>query len=133
VILCLLDECLTLLGQPAAYWAGDYSRAYEGNPIVSWCLEQHPTAFLVELILWVTGFGTLIMVLPWQLAKTVSLAVALGHIVGAATWLWWEFGQFWLFPPLLLASAGLIVGTWQLADKLRESSSVGKKPPSMTQ
>jgi hypothetical protein len=122
VLLCLLDQGLTLWGQPTAYWAGDYTKADEGNPIARWCLEQHPLAFAAETILWVALFCSLVVVLPWQLAKTVSLGVALGHIVGSAMWIWWRFQQYWLFPVLLLGSAALIVWTWERAERLRQCS-----------
>jgi len=119
VLLCLLDNALTLCGQPAAYWAGDYIKADEGNPIALWCLKQHPAAFAAESLLWIALFGSLVVVLPWQLAKTVSLGVALGHIVGSAMWIGWRFEQYWLFPVLLLSSAGLIVWTWEQAGRVR--------------
>jgi hypothetical protein len=99
VLLCLLDQALTLYGQLPAYWAGDRTKGYDGNPIVQWCLEQHPAAFLAETVLWIALFGGLIAVLPWPLAKTVSLAVSLGHVVGSAAWLWWFLEQYWVFPP----------------------------------
>jgi hypothetical protein len=122
VLLCLLDQGLTLCGQPSAYWAGDYTKAEEGNPIGRWCLEQHPAAFAAETFLWIALFGSLVVLLPWQLAKTVSLGVALGHIVGSAMWIWWRLEQYWLFPVLLLSSAGLIVWTWEQAGGVRECS-----------
>jgi hypothetical protein len=115
VILCLLDQGLTLYGQPAAYWAGDHTRACDGNPIVQWCLEQHPAALAAETVLWIALFGWLIVVLPLLLAKTVSLAVSVGHVVGSTSWIWWWLENYWLFPPLLLSSAGLIVWTWEQA------------------
>jgi hypothetical protein len=115
VLLCLFDHALTLYGQPSAYLAGDHTRACDGNPIVQWCLEQHPAAFAAETILWIALFGWLIVVLPWPLAKTVSLAVSLGHVVGSTSWIWSWLENYWLFPPLLLSSAGLIVWTWEQA------------------
>src|SRR5262249_7791876 len=120
VLLCLLDQALTLCGQPSAYWAGDYNKADEGNPIARWCLEQHPAVFAAETILWIALFGSLVAVLPWQLAKTVSLGVALGHIVGSDMWIWWRLEQYWLSPVLVLSSAGLIVWTWEQAGGVRE-------------
>ena len=32
VVVYAVDVALTLLGQPEAYWRGDYEQAIEGNP-----------------------------------------------------------------------------------------------------
>jgi len=77
----------------------------------------------VETILWIALFGALIVISPWRVAKVVSLGVALGHVVGANTWLWHEFGLYWLFPPVLLGSAWLIVWTWEQAEARRHTPS----------
>src|SRR5262245_22594461 len=122
VLLCLLDKGLTLWGQPPAYWAGDYARAAEGNPITRWCLEQHPAAYAAESILWVALFCALIAALPWLRANPVSLGVALGHVVGSATWLWGWFDLYCFFPGFLLACSALIVWTWERADRAREAA-----------
>jgi len=123
-ILCALDQALTFSGQPAEYWGGDYMRCSEASPVSRWCLEQHPAAALAEAILWVALFGALIVISPWRVAQVISLGVALGHVIGASDWLWKEFGLYWLYPPVLLGSAGLIVWTWQRAEARRHPSKV---------
>jgi hypothetical protein len=120
ILFCFLDQALTLYGQPPEYWAGNRTTRDEGNPIVAWCLELHPAAIAGETVLWILLFGSLILVLPWrQGVLTLSLGVTLGHLVGSATWLWWRFDQYWLFPILLLSSAALIVWTWERAAAAR--------------
>ena len=44
MVLSVLDTALTLWGQPREYWAGDYTKCSEENPVLRWCLEQHPAA-----------------------------------------------------------------------------------------
>jgi hypothetical protein len=115
-ILCVLDNALTLYGQPPEYWQGDYQRANEGNPVERWFFHLHPGVFVAGTFLWVLLFVALIVALPWRAAKVLSLGVALGHVVGANAWLWQEFALYWLFPPVLLASAWMIVWTWERAE-----------------
>jgi hypothetical protein len=119
VALSILDYALTLWGQPSEYWAGDYASCAEGNPVLRWCLEQHPAAALAEAVVWVTLVVTAVLVLPLRAAKVVSLGVALGHVVGANTWLWTRFGLYWLFPIVLLGSAWMILWTWERAENRR--------------
>ncbi|MBM3995099.1 MAG: hypothetical protein FJ303_13240 [Planctomycetes bacterium] len=128
VLLAVLDYGLTLYGQPAAYWAGDYSRVNEANPVSRWCLERHPALFVLEFFPWAGLFCVFIIVLPSTLAKMLSLGVALGHIVGAASWMWRHFGQYWLFPITLMSSAVLIVWTFERADSSAPGTSIATEP-----
>jgi hypothetical protein len=86
VLLSLADWALTLAGQPAAYWAGDYSRAYELSPTFHWLLAAHPALFLAGVLAWVGVFAALILLLPDPPAAMLSVAVAFGHTNGAASW-----------------------------------------------
>ena len=126
ILLCLVDQGLTLGGQPEAYWAGDYTKANEGNPVLRWCLQQHPAASAAYDLAWIALFGFFIVVLPWQIAKTISLGVALGHIVGSGTWMWWRYELYWLFPVMLLSSAALIVWTGERASRLHDCKSASE-------
>jgi hypothetical protein len=114
--LSFLDTALTLWGQAPEYWAGDYTRCREGNPVLRWCLEQHPAAALAESAAWVVLFGAAVLVLPWRAAKVLALAVALGHVVGASSWLEDRLGTYWVYPGVLLGCAWMIVWTWERAD-----------------
>jgi hypothetical protein len=120
--LSVLDNALTLWGQPPEYWAGDYTRCSEEYPVLRWCLEQHPAAALAEAVVWVALVGAAVVVLPWRAAKVVSLGVALGHVVGSSSWLEEGFGTYWVFPGVLLGSAWMIVWTWERAEAWRRDA-----------
>jgi hypothetical protein len=81
---------------------------------------------LAENVLWVALVVAAVVVLPWRAAKVLSLGVALGHVVGANTWLWTRFGIYWLFPIVLLASAWMIVWTWERAENHRRKCEAPK-------
>jgi hypothetical protein len=87
VLLSLTDWALTLAGQPAAYWAGDYSQANELSPTFHNLLGGHPALFVLGVLAWVASFVALIVLLPNTPAVMLSLAVAFGHANGAASWL----------------------------------------------
>jgi hypothetical protein len=113
VIVSTIDQGVTLLWQPAAYWAGVYSTGQEGNPAYSWLLRQHPLAFEAGMVAWVALFSSIIYLAPQRLAKIVSIAVMLGHTWGTATWLYWRLPHgYWISIALFLASATIIVLSW---------------------
>jgi hypothetical protein len=91
VALCALDAALTLIGQSAEYWSGDYGRVTEGSPTFNHLLQIHPAAYVAGILVWVAVFVGILLLLPDTLALIVSIAVTLGHTVGAATWLLWRF------------------------------------------
>ncbi len=112
--LCMLDQGITLYGQGPAYWAGNYSLAKEGNPWFLWLMRRHPLAFEAGIFAWVAVFSLVILALPRRAAMTVSIAIVLGHTWGAATWLGHLFRSgHWLILGLFLASAIVIVGSWE--------------------
>jgi hypothetical protein len=113
VALCALDQTITLVGQSSQYWAGRYHYANEGNPLFCWLLQRHPLAFEAGIAVWILLFGGLIVLLPRRAAMVVSIAIVLGHSWGTATWLSWKMPHgYWLAIGLFLASAILIVWTW---------------------
>lgn len=87
LVLYLLDVGLTLQGQSAAFWAGDYSTAVEANPIAKPLLAQSPWLFVLVASAWLFALSWLILV--WRHPVTIWLAVilALVHAVAGATWL----------------------------------------------
>jgi hypothetical protein len=120
--LCLLDYSLTLLGQPATYWAGNYASYNEDDPLGGWALGKHPLAFLVYMLLWIALVSAPVLVLPRSLAKIVSLAVAMGHATGAASWARLMLGRYEVYPILFLACAALTVWSWHKADLMATES-----------
>jgi hypothetical protein len=70
----------------------------------------------------VAAFVALIVLCPWRIARLISLAVALGHVVGSSTWIANTPGLYWLYPPVLLGSAWLMAWTWERAEARRHYS-----------
>ena len=89
--LACLDAGLTLYGQSAAYWAGNYADVNELSPSFQHLMSYHPLAFVVGFALWILIFIGLILLLPQTFALTTSIAVALGHTLGASSWLIFRF------------------------------------------
>lgn len=109
VLLCAFDNTVTLLGQSAEYWAGDYLRVNEASPTFHHLLQIHPLAFAVGIMAWMAVFVGIILLSPDILALIVSIAVTFGHAAGAATWLLWRFHYgYQAVNGLLLASAVLL-------------------------
>ena len=55
VLAGLGDLCLTLLGQPAAYWDGNLWAASEGSPHGLWLFHQHHLAFPLAFAGWIAS------------------------------------------------------------------------------
>ena len=87
VLLAALDGSVTLVGQPPAYWAGDYSQVVEGTPGFRILLTHGPAAYVAGLAVWVLAFVGMILLLPSTLALAVCLQFTLGHTIGAFSWI----------------------------------------------
>jgi len=87
VLLAVLDGSVTLIGQPAAYWAGDHARVLEGTPGFRILLTYGPAAYIAGLTVWVLAFVGMILLLPSTLALAVCLQFTLGHTIGAFSWI----------------------------------------------
>lgn len=107
ILYCLIDDGLTLIGQPAEYWAGDYSRVNEGSPTFHYLLSIHPMAFVAGAFLWICLFVAILLLLPETLALIMSIAIVFGHTAGAATWLLWRPNGYQLCNALFLLSAAV--------------------------
>ncbi len=134
LLLCLLDGTLTLLGQSAEYWAGNYSQANEGSPSFNSMLNLSPWAAVALMAVWIGVFVGIILLLSDTLALIVSIAVTLGHTVGAASWIYFRFfrdqygyqlcNALFLFTAVLLGTS--IRWGWQAVPS--EHYRVGRKP-----
>ncbi len=82
----LLDDALTLHGQPVEYWAGEYARTSEAAPFYRLLYAWHPAAVAGGYLLWIGLLGGLLVLLPEVLAVVLAIAVVLGHTWGASTW-----------------------------------------------
>lgn len=87
VFLAMLDGLVTLIGQPEAYWEGDYSKALEGTPGFRILLTHGPAAYAVGLAVWVMAFVGMILMLPSTLALAICFQFTLGHALGAFSWI----------------------------------------------
>jgi hypothetical protein len=85
---CGADVAMTLLGQPAAYWAGDRSRATDFNPVARALLELHPLAFPVAALVGLILLSIVLVTWPnRRLAYVLAFAVTFAQAVAAAGWL----------------------------------------------
>ena len=109
IAMCLLDFGLTLYGQSERYWAGEFHVVNEGSPSFAHYLSVHPLAFVAAGILWIAMFSALILLLPERLALTLVVAIVIGHMVGAASWLMYRFNLYQACNVLILVTSWLIV------------------------
>jgi hypothetical protein len=89
-ILAPLDASLTLSGQSAAYWQGERNEVNEFSPDLNRLLTVGPTAFLGGFLIWIAVFTTIVLLLPRRPAMVIAAAVAIGHTIGACTWIIWR-------------------------------------------
>ena len=113
-IFCMLDQGLTLWYQPAEYWRGHYEEAFEGDPIMFRLLSQHPLIFETVIVMWVIVFTTLIISLPKRLAMILSIAITIGHTLGAVSWIrYMAFYNYPIYIILIFVVALMIVLAWE--------------------
>jgi hypothetical protein len=110
-LFCLLDAGLTLHGQPAAYWAGQFGQAVEANPPFLWLLRLHPLAFAAGVLGWLVLLGSLVLLLSAGLARALAFVALFAHTLGAASWLVDAGGSGWLACVGLFVMARLALET----------------------
>ncbi len=109
ILLCCLDVGLTLYGQSAEYWSGQYGHVNEMSPSFAKYLAIHPLAFVRMCLVWVGIFSTLIAILPARIGMTISIAVVIGHMAGSASWLAYRLGSYQTCNALFLITSIVIV------------------------
>jgi hypothetical protein len=105
VLLALLDGALTLAGQPAQYWSGDFAARRELNPFFDFLLAWHPGAFLAGLAVWCLGIGIVILFAPWRVSFLAALLFTLGHACGAGSWIVEAGAAGWVLAIALLVAS----------------------------
>jgi hypothetical protein len=119
---CLLafsfDVGMTFSGQPAEYWAGDYSQTNEASPVIRKLFQMHPAAAAAGEAVWAAIILIWVILLPETLATIAAIAIVFGHTAGGFTWLHILPDRRW-FQPLngLLVVAAAVVGSglhWSL-------------------
>ncbi len=132
VLLAVLDGSVTLIGQPAAYWAGDHSWVLEGTPGFRILLTHGPAAYIAGLTVWVLAFVGMILVLPSTVALAVCLMFTLGHTIGAFSWIN-RFPHGRELPVFInaISAAGLALGIRWWARSPREDTPLGASLPNV--
>ena len=87
ILFFAVDMGMTLWGQPAAYWAGDYSKVNEASPALESWLRVSPLAFVAGCAGIALAAIALVVLLPDVLALVASIAGVMGGAFGASTWL----------------------------------------------
>jgi hypothetical protein len=131
-LLACLDSALTLGGQSAAYWAGNYSRVNEASPTFHQLLAYHPLAYFAGQAGWILVFTLMILLMPQTLALMTSIAVTLGHTLGAASWFVFRlhYGYQLCSGLFLMTAIGLAVGIrWGWQAEPRSDEPIGRKLP----
>jgi hypothetical protein len=84
--LASVDAGLTLRGQPARYWQGDYASVQELNPLGRVLLQCHPLAFGLSAVVESAAVGLLLLIRPTRLVVRSAVLLAFLHAFGAAGW-----------------------------------------------
>lgn len=85
--LCAADVGLTLAGQPAEYWAGDYATAVEVNPVAYALLAVGPGVFVAFAVCWLAVLAAVVLRWPHPLGGWLAVGVAIVHAIGGSSWL----------------------------------------------
>ena len=87
IVVYAADVALTLAGQPAAYWRGDYGLAVEANPLAYPLLVRSPWAFVVATLVWGVCLAGVVWRWRHRAGEWLALLLTIGHAVGGASWL----------------------------------------------
>ncbi|MEO0416114.1 MAG: hypothetical protein AAF226_14300 [Verrucomicrobiota bacterium] len=107
--LALGDVTVTLAGQPATYWAGDYSTAIDLNPAVRLALRTTPWLAIPGTVIWLAGiaWGTSRPPHPWNIRFYQILCIA--HGVCIAGWaVRWDASNWIVITQLTVIVGNLI-------------------------
>lgn len=85
---CGADVAMTLVGQPAAYWAGNRAAAQDFNPLARGLLEVHPAAFPLAAAVGLVVLAVVFHIRPGaRFAIVIAFVVTFAQSVAAAGWL----------------------------------------------
>jgi len=104
-LLIAIDVTLTLAGQSDAYWSGDFGTAMEGNPLAYPILARGPLPFVLMAVAWALLIGISVAMFSTRRAPWFAAVAAVGHAVGASTWLVHLGNWGWLLAVLYLFMA----------------------------
>lgn len=116
LLLCAFDLTITLAGQPAEYWQGDYAVGLEGNPVARPLLLTGPGTFIIGIAGYALVFCLVLVFWRHPFAVVLAFVLTLSHAVCAGTWLMrLGVAGFVLAVLLLVASERLLDWTWRRA------------------
>lgn len=108
-LLALGDAGITLVRQPAAYWAGDRMAAWDFNPIVTAALQISPWMAIPGVLGYLLALTAAMVTLSPSIRHCLFVLLSVTHLVFIWGWLWrWEFWMGWAFLPVVVV-VGLIV------------------------
>lgn len=87
IALFATDVALTLRGQSAEYWSGQFDLVVEGNPVAKPILASSPWLFLGLSVAWALLLLSAISLWKHRVANGLARLVAFGHAIGAASWM----------------------------------------------
>ncbi|QDU18328.1 hypothetical protein [Urbifossiella limnaea] len=105
------DVALTLAGQPAQYWGGEYGSALEANPVAYPLLARGPWLFVASAVGWFAVLSAVVVTWRRPFAGWVAVVVAAAHAVGGACWLA-RIGPWGLVAAVGYLAAGAQASTW---------------------
>jgi hypothetical protein len=86
----LMDPLVTLLGEPASYWAHPET-VHEGNSFWRWSMMQGWWVYILMDLAYCAGAFWLVTNLPRFYGVMVLFAFTFGHFIGASNWFFYEW------------------------------------------
>ena len=105
----IIDVAITAIHQSPAYWAGDLSKANEGNPIGGPLMEGHISGLFVISGIWWVIIGIAGYYLPKKLSRIFLLFTVIAHSYGTGTWLSDRYGFWWTMTMIICNTITYIV------------------------
>lgn len=119
-VLALADIGATLIGQPKGYWRGDYSLAFDANPLVTMALGVTPWLALPAALIWCGMIGLVMLVFPALWRRRAYLLLCVAHLIFVWGWvIRWELG-FGLLVAFVAGGIAWIMRRQIIEDRRRE-------------
>jgi len=115
----LFDITITIVYQKKEYWDGNLNMVNEGNPIGNFMMKNHVSGIFVISIMWLILIGVFGYYLPRKLSQIFLLFVLITHSWAASTWIFMEFG-FWFVIVFILFNSILF---YKIDDKINRKIS----------
>ena len=105
-LLYLGDVTLTLCGQSADYWNGEYASVVEYNPLAHRFLAGGPAEFLAFAAIWILCQSALFLCWRHPISTWLAVVITIAHAFGGASWFlrMGSYGWFGALVYLLICS-----------------------------